>query len=294
MRTSGASLERSFLWSAAISGVFVILLVVYPLLVRLFLPAVDDQDRTRAVGTNGPSPAPRMLSEIIQQARDRMTRLPKGVTIPADLAQRLYANSSSIRNVPIRKALEDSARLHAIDMVEHVFISETDQEGLGANDRVSMLDRTGLYAGIFQSAAMGRHRAAEALAPIAQAFDQAASRQALRLDSYNSLGIACAEKEERVACVRVLGMLEAELVNAVPETMAAGGLFDVDLNVIGTPASSMDWKLMTLLGNELKLPSSSEPRPRVPPDFRGEVRLAVEFRRGDQSTKLDGPMVNVK
>ncbi len=296
MNVNNSRFGPYFGWSVAIAAAIFVFLIVFPFFVRLTLPP-DGPESSVSPAAGAGVAAPLTFSGLVDRAQARLATLPAGVTERADLAQKLNEKSIAGRPITVRKELEQVARLHAFDMLEYRFHSGVDQNGLLAGDRVAMLDRTGLYAGLDEQLAVVRPSgdAAADFAAVMGRLDTPNAVHVMQMRTYNSIGIGCAERSPELMCVRLIGALAGEISPAAPIAIAPGASFELQPKSVVAAATYVGWKWVDSVGNELPaLAASQLRRVQAPPDYRGVLRLRISFGGTSQLTDLDGPSIGVQ
>lgn len=241
-------------------------------------------------GLNGAG-LPETLNRFVPAAQACLQAPPAGVAVRQDLeadalaALNAQRDAAGVKDLRLREALSEAARLHAIDMATRGYAAHVDPEGRGHLDRIRALDRSGLIG-----AAGGNL----AILSAGDASSIAASLSRAGVDQDNVLrgeftdaGVGVAEAGGRIFAVAVFAHLDGELETPIPvdATRIASLRSDIDWEVYPVAglrlASAQGEVLAQSLGSSITLPQSGQ-----------DSYLEVAVERPDGVLLLRGPAVS--
>ncbi len=209
----------------------------------------------------------------------------------ADVEDRIRALSDRQRAkagmapLKTRAALNDAARLHALDMAARGYTKHSDLEGRSHLQRVRMLDRT-LLVGAFGAnvAAIPGEDSIDAFNAL---IGDSANRRNLVRDEFSHLGVGAAASDGMLYVVQLFAQADGELRRALPFALTDRSALKAEFADAGfTP---IGWRLENAEGRTLAQGRGDRLHRRM--DIDEPAYLEVAVSRDLQTYYLKGPMV---
>jgi hypothetical protein len=278
--------HRYFVWAVRLSIAALLLLLLWPMVIRVFVP-VDPGATARIAAGPVSDAVPPSIADLGRQAAQRAANPAVGIKTRTDLETQLYAQTPKFKT---RVELQAAARILAQDMVDKQFRSDVDSNGLGPGDRVALIDRKGFYASLneFYGDTTAKDPSSDFKA-LADKFKSSAAAADGAQTPFNQVGVGCAEKSGKVVCVRLLAYLGGELEASLPLSLHPGD----SLPAPASGAALKNWQLQDPVGT--KIASGTFPAPaRVPPSYHGPLSVGATEEQGAATIELDGPIFIVQ